>query len=140
MAIEMVFRARALYPSNALPARGTRKWQGWLAEKAKEMDFAINLIQKIPAGWPRWATLAAIIAAYLFFPDIMKKLRGGQKEKATLERLMQFLQVKKMLLEIEVLQKEKNLAGYDFPGEARLLAELKETVIAAKNRTARFVT
>ena len=54
------------------------------------MDFAINLIQKIPAGWPRWATLAAIIAAYLFFPDIMKKLRGGQKEKVTLERMMQF--------------------------------------------------
>jgi hypothetical protein len=94
------------------------------------MDFAINLIQKIPAGWPRFATLAAIIAAYLFFPDIMKKLRGGQKEKVTLERMMQFLQVKKLLLELEVFQKEKNLAGFDFPGEARLLAELKETAIA----------
>ena len=85
------------------------------AEKAKEMDFAINLIQKIPAGWPRWATLAAIIAAYLFFPDIMKKLRGGQKEKAVLERLMQFLQVKKLLLELEVFQKEKNLSGLISP-------------------------
>ena len=94
------------------------------------MDFAIDLIQKIPAGWPRFATLAAIIAAYLFFPDIMKKLRGGQKEKVKLERMMQFLQVKKLLLELEVFQKEKNLAGFDFPGEARLLAELKETAIA----------
>jgi hypothetical protein len=94
------------------------------------MDFAIDLIQKIPAGWPRFATLAAIIAAYLFFPDIMKKLRGGQKEKVTLERMMQFLQVKKLLLELEVFQKEKNLTGFDFPGEARLLAELKETAIA----------
>jgi hypothetical protein len=52
------------------------------------MDFAINLIQKIPAGWPRLATLAAIIAAYFFFPDIMTKVRGGQKEKVMLERMM----------------------------------------------------
>ena len=36
MAIEMVFRASALYPPNAIPARGTRKWQGWLAENLKE--------------------------------------------------------------------------------------------------------
>jgi hypothetical protein len=100
--------------------------------EAEEMDFAIDLIQKIPAGWPRLATLAAIIAAYLFFPDLIKKLRGGQKEKVTLERLMQFLQVKKLLLELEVFQKEKNLSGFDFPGEARLLAELKETAIAEK--------
>ena len=91
------------------------------------MDFAIDLIQKIPAGWPRLATLAAIIAAYFFFPDIVKKLRGGQKEKETLERLTQFLQVKKLLFELEVFQKEKNLSGFEFPGEARLLAELKES-------------
>ena len=45
------------------------------------MQFAIDLIQKIPAGWPRWATLAAIIAAYFFFPDIVKKLGRGEKEK-----------------------------------------------------------
>ena len=88
------------------------------------MDFAINLIQKIPAGWPRWAT-------------IMRKLRGGQKEKVTLERMMQFLQVKKLLLELEVFQKEKNVAGFDFPGEARLLAELKETAIAEKKLNAK---
>jgi hypothetical protein len=31
--------------------------------------------------------------------------------------------VKKLLLELEVFQKEKNLAGFDFPGEARLLAD-----------------
>jgi len=100
--------------------------------EAEEMDFAIGLIQKIPAGWPRFATLVAIILAYCFFPDLIKKLRGGQKEKVTLERLMQFLQMKKLLLELEVFQKEKNLSGFDFPGEARLLAELKETAIAEK--------
>lgn len=27
------------------------------------MEFAISLIQKIPAGWPRWVTLAAILLA-----------------------------------------------------------------------------
>jgi len=95
------------------------------------VDFAIDLIQKIPAGWPRLVTLDAIIAAYFFFPDIVKKLRGGQKEKETLERLTQFLQVKKLLFELEVFQKEKNLSGFEFPGEARLLAELKEAEIAA---------
>ena len=95
------------------------------------MDFAIDLIQKIPAGWPRLATLAAIIAAYFFFPDIIRKLRGGRKEKETLERMMQFLQVKKLLFELEVFQKEKNLSGFEFPGEARLLSDLTEAATAA---------
>ena len=93
------------------------------------MDFAINLIQKIPAGWPRLATLAAIVMAYFFFPNIVKKVSGGQKEKEMLERMTRFLQVKKLLLELEVLQKEKNLSGFTFPGEARLLAELKEAAV-----------
>jgi hypothetical protein len=43
---------------------------------------------------------------------------------------MQFLQMKKLLFELEVFQKEKNLPGFEFPGEARLLAELKEGSIA----------
>jgi hypothetical protein len=47
------------------------------------MQFAIELIQKITAGWPRVLTLAAIILAYFFFPDIVKKLSGGQREKQT---------------------------------------------------------
>ena len=96
------------------------------------MQFAIDLIQKIPAGWPRWATLAAIIAAYFLFPDIVKKLGRGEKEKETIARLMQFLQMKKLLFELEVFQKEKNLSGFEFPGEARLLAELKESATAVE--------
>ncbi|HEY1234914.1 MAG TPA: hypothetical protein VGH22_16165 [Candidatus Binatia bacterium] len=96
------------------------------------MDFALTLIQKIPAGWPRGALLAAVVIAYFFFPDILKKLTGGQKEKETLERLTRFLQTKKLLLELEVLQKEKNLSAFDFPGEARLMAELKEASVAEK--------
>jgi len=94
------------------------------------MEFAINLIQKIPAGWPRFATLAAIVAAYFFFPDFVRKLSRGQKEKEALERLTRFLQAKKLLLELETFQKEKNLSGFEFPGEARLLAELKESATA----------
>jgi hypothetical protein len=96
------------------------------------MQFAIDLIQKIPAGWPRWAVLAAIMLAYFFFPDIIKKLSRGRMEKETLERMTQFLQVKKLLFELEVLQKEKNLSGFEFPGEARLLAELKESSTSAE--------
>jgi uncharacterized membrane protein len=102
------------------------------------MQFAIDLIQKIPAGWPRLAMLAAIIVAYFFFPDIFKKLTGGRKEKERLEEVMRFLQMKKLLLEIEALQKEKNLSGFEFPGEARLLAELKESATThekSKERT-----
>ena len=38
-----------------------------------------------------------------------------------------------MLFELEVLQKEKNLSGFEFPGEARLLAELKESSTFATN-------
>ncbi len=49
------------------------------------MQFAIDLIQKIPVGWPRLLTLAAIILAYFFFPDIVKRLSGGQREKQTRE-------------------------------------------------------
>jgi hypothetical protein len=94
------------------------------------MQFAIDLIQKIPAGWPRWATLAAIILAYFFFPDIVKRLSRGRMEKEILERMTRFLQVKKLLFELEVFQREKNLSGFEFPGEARLLAELKETGLA----------
>jgi hypothetical protein len=96
------------------------------------MEFAIDLIQKIPAGWPRWAVLAAIMLAYFFFPDIVKKLSRGRMEKETLERMTRFLQVKKLLFELETLQKEKNLSGFEFPGEARLLAELKEFSTSAE--------
>jgi hypothetical protein len=63
------------------------------------MQFAIDLIQKIPAGWPRLAVLAAMVLAYFFFPDIVKKMSRGQMEKETLERMTRFLQVKKLLLE-----------------------------------------
>ena len=45
---------------------------------------------------------------------------------------MQFLQMKKLLFELEVFQKEKNLSGFEFPGEARLLAELKESATAVE--------
>jgi hypothetical protein len=96
------------------------------------MQFAIDLIQKIPAGWPRWAVLAAIVVAYFLFPDVVKKLSRGRMEKEILERMTRFLQVKKLLLELEVLQKEKNLSGFEFPGEARLLAELKESSTSAE--------
>jgi hypothetical protein len=44
---------------------------------------------------------------------------------------MQFLQMKKLLLDLEVLKKEKNLSVIEFPGEARILAELKESGVAA---------
>jgi hypothetical protein len=101
------------------------------------MEFAINLIQKIPAGWPRLATLAAIVLAYFFFPDIVKKLGRGQVEKKALERMTRFLQVKKLLFELEVFQKEKNLSGFEFPGEARLLAQLKEAATRWKSRKRR---
>ena len=94
------------------------------------MQFALELMQKIPAGWPRWATLAAIVIVYFFFPSITNQLIGGRQEKETLDRTMRFLQVKKLLLELEALQKEKNLAGCTFPGEARLLAELQEAATA----------
>jgi hypothetical protein len=96
------------------------------------MQFAIDLIQKIPAGWPRLATFAALLIAYFFFPDIFKNLGRGRKEKERLEQMMRFLQMKKLLLEIETLQKEKNLSGFEFPGEARLLAELNESATAVE--------
>jgi hypothetical protein len=96
------------------------------------MQFAIDLIQKIPAGWPRLAILAAIVLAYFFFPDIFKNLSRSRKEKERLEQLTRFLQMKKLLLEIETLQKEKNLSGFEFPGEVRLLAELNESTSAVE--------
>jgi hypothetical protein len=96
------------------------------------MQFALDLMQKIPAGWPRWATLAAIVIVYFFFPTIAKQLIGGRQEKETLDRITRFLQVKKLLLELEALQKEKNLVGYTFPGETRLLAELQASVTAVE--------
>ncbi|HEX2932228.1 MAG TPA: hypothetical protein VHV54_21050 [Candidatus Binatia bacterium] len=95
------------------------------------MQFVIDLIQKIPAGWPRLLTFAALVAAYFLFPDLSRKLSGGAKEKQDLDRMMQFLQMKKLLLDIEVMKKEKNLTGMEFPGEARILAELKESGVAA---------
>jgi hypothetical protein len=45
------------------------------------VDFAIDLIQKIPAGWPRWATLAAIIAAYFFFPISSRNWEDVRRRK-----------------------------------------------------------
>jgi hypothetical protein len=96
------------------------------------MQFALDLMQKIPAGWPRWATLAAIVIVYFFFPSITNQLIGGRQEKETLDRITRFLQMKKLLLELEALQKEKNLVGYTFPGEARLLAELQESATAVE--------
>jgi hypothetical protein len=44
------------------------------------MQFVIDLIQKIPAGWPRLLTLVAIVVAYFLFPDLTKKLSGGAKD------------------------------------------------------------
>jgi len=55
-----------------------------------------------------------------------KKIKGGQKEKETLERITRLLQVKKLMFEVEALQKEKNLAGFEFPWETHLLADLKQ--------------
>jgi hypothetical protein len=40
------------------------------------MQFAIDLIQKIPAGWPRLAMLATIIGAYLQEADRRPKGEG----------------------------------------------------------------
>jgi hypothetical protein len=94
------------------------------------MDFAIDLLQKIPAGWPRLAVLAAIAIAYFCFPDVAKKLSRGRREKEALDRITRFLQVKKLVFELEALQKDKNLAGFEFPGEARLFAELQESATA----------
>ena len=94
------------------------------------MQFALELMEKIPAGWPRWATLAAIVIIYFFYPSIIKQVIGGRQEKETLDRITRFLQVKKLLLELEALQKEKNLTGYTFPGETRLVAELQESAKA----------
>src|SRR4029079_874173 len=54
------------------------------------------------------------------------KIKGGQKEKETLERITRLLQVKKLMFEVEALQKEKNLAGFEFPRETHLLADLKQ--------------
>ena len=71
------------------------------------MDFAIDLIQKIPAGWPRLAALAVIVIAYFLFPDIVKNLSRGRREKEALERLTRFLPVKKPLFELQAFQKEK---------------------------------
>jgi hypothetical protein len=96
------------------------------------MQFAIDLMQKIPAGWPRLAALAAIVIAYFFFPSLVRQLTRGQQEKEMLDRMTRFLQVKKLLLELEALQKEKNLAGFAFPGEARLLAALQEPATAVE--------
>jgi hypothetical protein len=106
------------------------------------MQFALELMQKIPAGWPRWATLAAIVIVYFFFPSIARQLMGGRQEKETLDRITRFLQVKKLLLELEVLQKEKNLVGYTFPGEAQLLVELQEaaTAVAQAPETISYVS
>lgn len=95
------------------------------------MQFVIELIQKIPAGWPRLLTFAALVVSYFLFPNLSKKLSGNAKEKQNLERMMQFLQMKKLLLDLEVLKKEKNLSVIEFPGEARILAELKESGVAA---------
>ena len=95
------------------------------------MQFVFDLIQKIPAGWPRWSILAAIVVGYFLVPNFGKKLRGREREKEALERLMRFLQLKKLLLDLEVLQKEKNLARFEFPGETRLLGELRESELAA---------
>lgn len=72
------------------------------------MQFVIDLIQKIPAGWPRLLTLVAIVLAYFLFPDLTKKLSGGAKGKQDLDQMMQFLQIEKLLLDLEVLKKEKN--------------------------------
>lgn len=96
------------------------------------MQFAIDLVQKIPAGWPRWAALGAIAITYLFFPNLVKKLGGARQEKEILERLTRFLQVKKLLLELQVFQREKDIPGFEFPGEARLMAELKESYAAVE--------
>ena len=63
----------------------------------------------------RYNSLVAIILAYCFFPDLIKKLRGGQKEKVTLERLMQFLQMKKLLLESKFFRKRKTSPGLISP-------------------------
>jgi hypothetical protein len=96
------------------------------------MEFAIAMIQKIPAGWPRLAVLAAILIAYFFFPDLVKNLGRGRRDKEALERLIRFLQVKKLLFELQAFQKEKSLSGFEFPGEARLLAELNESATAVE--------
>jgi hypothetical protein len=96
------------------------------------MQFALELMQKIPVGWPRWTPLAAIVIVYCFFPSIARQLIGGRQEKETLDRITRFLQVKKLLLELEALQKEKNLVGCTCPGEAQLLAELQEAATAVE--------
>jgi hypothetical protein len=96
------------------------------------MEFAIAMIQKIPAGWPRLALLAAILIAYFLFPDLVKNLSRGRRDKEALETLTRFLQIKKLLCEIQAFQKEKNLSGFEFPGESRLLAELNESTTAVE--------
>ena len=38
--------------------------------------------------------------------------------------------MKKLLFDLEVLKKEKNLSGIEFPGEAKILAELQQSGVA----------
>jgi flagellar motor component MotA len=50
------------------------------------MQFAIDLIQKISAAG--LLTLGAVVLAYFFFPDVVKKLSGVEKEEERLEEIM----------------------------------------------------
>ena len=90
------------------------------------MQFIIQLIQKIPAGWPRWSTLIAIVIAYFLFPGIVKKLGRHKMEKALVTEITQYLQLKKLYFEVQVLKKEKDLPDFEFPGEKKLRTKLSE--------------
>jgi hypothetical protein len=104
------------------------------------MEFAINLIQKIPAGWPRFATLAAIVAAYFFFPDFVRKLSRGQKEKEALERLTRFLQAKKLLLELETFRKRRIFPGLSFRVRRVFWPSSKNPQLRRKSQKRRSLT
>ena len=99
------------------------------------MSFALDLIQKIPAGWPRFMILVAVAGGYFLFPSIFKKMSRDRKRKEELALLIQFLQAKKLIFETRALQREKNLEDFQFPGEIRLMDELmKPTQVLQPSR------
>lgn len=87
------------------------------------MEIAVQLISKIPEGWPRVVAVLVVAAIYIL-PMLRGQVGRRDRQRPELEHLRLILEVKKLGAELEVLGQGRDLGDLSGADEAKRLRSL----------------
>jgi hypothetical protein len=82
------------------------------------MEIAVQLLSKIPEGWPRIVALLAVLAIYVL-PMLRGQVSRRERQRPELEHLRLVLEVKKLAAEIEVIGQGRDLGDLSGADEVK---------------------